>query len=175
MKRVLIEQFGEEGLRLCRRFYVEIPDDMDVEELENYSVCNYLEELADEENVPWEVDYSDGVVADECNVVEPESEIERFKVYPLVKVTSDGLDAAKNQEWVAVDSKSQYVLQDQSGHVITTGTKEGVVAHLRDRVPNGFYRIISPNGVWHYRRQDDEIVPDWDVLTIEAGTDWPCE
>lgn len=95
MKKVLIEQFGEEGLRLCRRFYVEIPDDMDVVELEDGKVSALVEVLADDLNLDWEIHDSTGVFLAELTVIEPEANADGSDEYPLLKISTEDIAAEK--------------------------------------------------------------------------------
>jgi hypothetical protein len=171
MKRVLIEQFGEEAVRLSRRFYVEIPDDMDVNEFEDYDVCALVEELADEEDLDWEFHESSEVFAAECMVIEPEPDAEGS--YSVLKITPEDVAAAKSRLFVPprVKSVPGFVLQDQNGDLIAGGTEVEMLSHLRDRVPDGFYRIIGLDGIRHYVRQNGVVVPDWDVRTLEEQFD----
>lgn len=171
MKKVLIEQCGEETVRHYRRFYVEVPDTMDMKEFGDYDVCALVEELADEDGVDWECYESDGIFAAECSVIEPDSDAESSGEFPVLRITPEGLDAAKNRQWVPVESQARYVLQDQPGDVIATGTKNEVLSQLCDQVPDGPYRIIGLEGVWHFVRQNGVVEPDWDVLTLGGNLD----
>jgi hypothetical protein len=91
MKKVLIEQRGEEVLSHLRYFYVEMPDDIDL--TATCPIGDLVETLADRKGVVWTHYVSDGIVPMCCSVVKDDLDAEDSRECSVITVTRKMVDA----------------------------------------------------------------------------------
>lgn len=97
MKTILICQSGEEVLEKFRYFVVGVPDEFDMDLLDESEVSDLLDELANEQGVEWEDSDTFGVDSMGLWAESTVDDADDLDNYPMITLTSEMLAKAEEE------------------------------------------------------------------------------